>query len=134
MIPIAKLLLAFYLDLPLTESQSLLSKEKMMNVSYSQLVTDIHCFFSNFNFFEDYSATLFIMNLFDIHPYSNISIEKESLLFYYFVYLEYHSNIIVQYFFFDENSLNINFFITFFQAFDYISKDEEFFEWRKYIF
>lgn len=134
MISIAKLLLAFYLDPPLIRSESLLSKERLINIGYLQFVTDVHCFICNFNFFEDYLAIFLIMNSFDINPYSNTILEKNSLLFYYFFYLEYHSDIIFQYCFFDEKSLNTNYLITFFQALDYTSKDEDMFEWNKYIF
>lgn len=134
MTPIAKLLLAFYLDPPLIKSQGSLPKEKMISIGYSQLVIDIHCFVLYFNFFEDYVVTLFIANLLYIHLYSNISIEEKSLLFYYFVCLEYHSDIIFQYRFFDANFLNTNSLITFFQALDYTAEDEELFEWRRYIF
>lgn len=134
MIPTAKFFLAFYLDPPLIQSQGLLSKAKMINVGHSQLVSGIYFFVSKFKFFEDYSATLFIMNGSDIYSGFDISRHKKLLLFYYFVYLEYPSNIIFKYYCSNVNSVNKDSLRKIFHALDYASKNEEVFEWRKYIF
>nr|QUE28166.1 hypothetical protein [Sahlingia subintegra] len=134
---IAKLFFNFYLDFP-SKSDSVCDKKLLINF-FPRFIFQIDSFSFIFKIVRDTQLQLFMTKILNINEFYSANWEKEDFFYYYFVCLEYRSNIIIRYLFLYTQYVKLNSLKEFFEALDYNFqheklKDEEVFEWKKYIF